>query len=139
MLVIEPFRRLGQVELDHLTGAGADQKQGANFRASLEQIPHQAIEFLVGIGQAGQVPFPQDRRAEAGFGKNHHPRSRLDQVGASARAHHQEEGIGHAPMQPNNRGKAAEHLPLAVLLDQLGTVKGAGGAGIGAGHIDPIG
>ena len=138
VLTAQPFRRLSQVELDHLTGAGAHQKQGANFRAPLEQIPHQAIQFFVGIGQAGQVPFPQDRRAEAGFGENHHPRGRLDQVGAGAGAHHQEEGIGHAPMQPNNRGEAAEHLPLAVLLDQVRPLKGAGGSWIGAGSSDPI-
>ena len=117
MLAVEPFRRLGQIELDHLTGAGAHQKQGANFRAPLEQIAYQTIQFFVGIGQAGQVPFPQDRCAEAGFGENHHSRGRLHQVGTGAGSHHQEEGIGHAPMQPNDRGETAEHLPLAVLLD----------------------
>ena len=115
----EPLGRLGQIELDHLAGAGTHQKQSADLGAPLQQIGHQAIEFLIGISQTGQVPLPQDRRAEAGFGKDHHAGGALDQVGAGAGAHHQEEGIRHAAMQPHDRGEAAEHLSLAVFSPDL--------------------
>jgi hypothetical protein len=83
-------------------------------RAPLQKLGHQAIELLVGIGQARQIALAEDRSAEARLGEDHHPGGALDQVGAGARAHHQEEGIRHAPVQPHDRGEAAEHLPLAV-------------------------
>ena len=69
----EPFGRPREIELDHLTGTGAHQKQGADLGAPVEQIAHQAIELFVGIGQTGQIPFAQNRRAETGLGENHHP------------------------------------------------------------------
>jgi hypothetical protein len=115
----EPLGGLGQIELDHLTGAGAHQKQGADLGAPLQQITHKTVEFLIGIGQAGQVALAQNRGAETGFGENHHAGGALDQMGAGAGAHHQEEGIRHAPVQPHDRGEPAEHLALAVLPPDL--------------------
>jgi hypothetical protein len=101
-VVSMPLGRLGQIQLDHLAGAAAYQKQGADLGAALQQLGHQPVELLVGIGQAGQIPLPQDRGAEAGLGEDHHAGGALDQVGAGARAHHQEEGIRHAPVQPHD-------------------------------------
>ena len=115
----KPFGGPLQIELDHLAGAGAHQKKGADLGAALQQLPHQPVQFFVGIGQAGQILFPQDRRAEAGFGKDHHPRRALDQVGTGAGAHHQEKGVRHAAMQPDDRGKPAKNLTLAALLEHL--------------------
>jgi len=105
---------LGQIELDHFTRAAAHQKQGADLGTPLQQLGHQPVELLIGIGQAGQIALPQDRRAESGFSEDHHPGSALDQVGAGARSHHQEEGIRHAPVQPHDRGQTAEHFALAA-------------------------
>ena len=119
-LGVEALGGLGQIELDHLAGATAHQKQGADLRAPHQQIAHQPVELLIGISQAGQVALPEDRGAEAGLGKDHHAGGALDQVGTGAGAHHQEKGIGHAPVQPHDGGEAAEHLPLAALPQQLG-------------------
>ena len=118
-LAVEPLRCLGQIQLDHLTRAGTHQKEGADFRPAGEQLLHEPIELLIGIGQTRQIPLAQDRCTEAGFRKDHHARSALHQVGAGAGSHHQKERIGHAPMQPNNRGEAAEHLPLTTFLQNL--------------------
>ena len=118
-LAAEPLRCLGQIQLDHLTGAGTHQKQGTDFRPAGEQLGHKAIELLIGIGQTRQIPLTQDRGAKAGFRKDHHARSALHQVGTGAGSHHQKECIGHTPMQPNNRGEAAKHLPLAAFLQNL--------------------
>ena len=83
-LVVEALSSLGQIQLDHLTGARAHKKESADFRAAAQQIGHHTIEFLVGIRHPGQIPFPEDRCAKAGFGKDHHPGSALNQMGAGA-------------------------------------------------------
>ena len=119
-LGVEPLGGLGQIQLDHLAGATTHQEQGADLGAPLQQILHQPVELIIGIGQAGQIPLPQNRSTETGFGKDHHAGGALNQVGASAGAHHQEKGIRHAPVQPHNRGEPAEHLPLTALLEQFG-------------------
>ena len=118
-LAVEPLRCLGQIQLDHLARAGTHQKEGADFRTAGQQLLHEPIELLIGIGQTRQIPLAQDRCPEAGFRKDHDARRALHQVGTGAGSHHQEEGVGHAPMQPNNRGEAAEHLPLATFLQDL--------------------
>ena len=84
MLAVEPFSRLGQIELDHLTRATAHQEQGADLRAPLQQLRHQAIELLVGIGKARQIALAEDRGAEARLREDHHAGGALDQVGAGA-------------------------------------------------------
>ena len=101
-LLAQPLGRPGEIKLDHLTGAGAHQKQGADLGAPLQQVAHQPVELVVGVGEAGQIALAQDRRAEARFGEDHHPGGALDQVGAGAGAHHQEEGIRHTPVQPDD-------------------------------------
>lgn len=111
---VDAFGSLGQVKLDHLRGAGTHQEEGADLGPPGQQIAHQPVEFLIGVRQACQVALSKDRGAETGFRKDHHPCSRLDQVGTGARAHHQKEGIGHAPVKPHDRGEAAEHLPLSA-------------------------
>ena len=109
---------IGQVQLDHLGGTGAHQEEGANLRPPLQELFHHPIQLIVGVRQACQVPFPQDGGAKAGLREDHDPRRRLDQVGAGAGAHHQEEGIRHAAMEPDNAGKTTKHLPLAPFPQQ---------------------
>ena len=118
MLLIQPLGGLCQVELDHLTGATPHQEQGADLRSALQELRDESIQLLIGIGQTRQVPLAKDGGAEAGFGKNHHPSCALDQMGAGAGAHHQEKGIRHAPMQPDDRGQTAKDLPLAAFLER---------------------
>ena len=118
MLLVEALGRFRQIELDHLARAAAHQEQGADLRAALQQLRHQSIELLIGIGQAGQIPFAEDRGAEARLGKDHHAGGALDQVRTGARTHHQKKGIRHAPVQPHDRGEPAEHLPLAALFER---------------------
>ena len=116
----------GQIQLDHLAGARAHQKQLPNIGAALQQRGHFAVKLGIGIGHAGQIFFFQNRGAKAGFGKNHHARCRLQQMGAGARPDHQEKRILHLAMQPDDRGEAAENLVLAALFDHRGIQASAG-------------
>ena len=81
---VEPFGGPGQIQLDHFAGAGPHQKQRADFGAALQQFPADPVEFVVGIGEASQIPLAENGCAETGFGKNHHPCGALDQMGAGA-------------------------------------------------------
>ena len=66
------------IKLDHFAGAGPHQKQRADFGAALQQFPADPVEFVVGIGEASQIPLAENGCAETGFGKNHHPCGALD-------------------------------------------------------------
>ena len=74
-----------------------------------------AVELVVGVGQAGEVALVDDRGGEARLGEDHHAGGRLDQVRAGARADHQEEGVLDLAVQPDDAGQAAEDLALAAL------------------------
>ena len=52
---VEALRGAAEVELDDLRGAGTDQEQRADLRAALEQAVDDAVEFVVAVGQAGEV------------------------------------------------------------------------------------
>ncbi|MDZ7631658.1 MAG: hypothetical protein U5K74_10005 [Gemmatimonadaceae bacterium] len=67
------------------------------------------------VGQAREIAVAEDRRREARLGEDHHAGGRLDQMRAGARAHHQEEGVLHLAVQPDDAGEAAEDLALAAL------------------------
>ena len=138
MALTQALGGVGQIQLDYLGGAGTHQKEGANLRPPLQELLHHPIQFVVGVRQARQVPFPQDGGAKTGLCEDHHPRCGLDQVGTGAGAHHQEEGIRHAAMEPDNAGEATEHLPLAPFPQQrqrLGASP-AGDLGRGIGLLD---
>ena len=107
--------RARQVELDDLRRAGAHQEQQPDVRAPLEQAGRDAVQLLVGVGQPGEVALLDDRGGEARLGEDHHARRRLEQVGAGARAHDQEEGVLDLAVQPDDAGEPAEHLALAAL------------------------
>ena len=74
-----------------------------------------AVEFVIRVGQAGQIALVDDGGGEARLGEDHHAGGRLDQVRAGARADDQEEGILDLAVQPDDAGQAAEHLALAAL------------------------
>ncbi len=105
--------RARQVELDDFGRARPDQKQHADIRPAREQPVDDAVEFLVGIGQAGEVALVDDGGREPRLGENHDAGGRLQQVRAGAGADHQEEGILDLAMQPDDAGQAAEDLALA--------------------------
>ena len=84
VLLIQPLGGFGEIQLDHLARAAPHQEQGADLGATLQQLRHEAIQLLVGIGQTSEIPLAKDRCAKAGLRKNHHPGGALDQVGAGA-------------------------------------------------------
>ena len=124
-----PFGGLRKIQLDHLGRAGPDQEQLPDVGAAGQQAVHFAVKLGLGIGQPGQILFLQDRRAEAGFGKDHHSGRRLQQVGTGAAAHHQKEGILHLSVQPDDSREAAEHFALAALAQDRQVAAAAGGKG----------
>ncbi len=113
---VQPFRRAREVQLDHLGRAGADEEQLPDVRAAGEEARDFAVKLGIGVGEAGKVLFFENRRAEARFGKDHHPGGGLQQMRAGAAAHHQKEGVLHLAVQPDDPGQAAEHLALAAFL-----------------------
>ena len=104
-----------QIQFDHLGRAGAHQKKQFDLGATRQQLGHNAVEFDIGVGQAGQVPFVNDGCGKTGFCKNHDAGGRLNQMGAGARPHHQEKCILDFAVQPDDAGQTAKHLVLSAL------------------------
>ncbi len=125
----EAFGGAREVELDDLRGAGTDEEELADVGAAREEAGDLAVELVIGVGEAREVLLLEDRGAEAGFGEDHDARRRLQQMRAGARAHHEEEGILHLAVQPDDAGQAAEHLALAALLQDRRVAAAAGGRG----------
>ena len=113
-----------KIELDDFRRAGGHEEQKLDVGAALQKLRHDAVEFVVEIGHAGQIALLQNGGGEARLGEDHHPRRRLDQMRAGARADHEEERVADLSMQPDDAGEAAEHFALAALV-------GDGGAGGG--------
>ena len=74
-----------------------------------------AVELVVGVGEAGEIALLHDGGGEARLGEDHHAGGRLDEMRAGARADHQEERVLDLAVQPDDAGQAAEHLALAAL------------------------
>ena len=111
---VHPLRRLAEVELDDFAGARTDEKQQLDLGAAGQQLPDDLVEFVIGIGKAGEIAFLDDRRAEARLGKDHDTRGGLQQVRAGAAADDKEKRILDLAMQPDDAGEAAKHLALAA-------------------------
>ena len=86
-----------------------------------------AVEFVVGVGEAGEVALVDDRGGEARLGEDHHAGGRLDQVRAGARADDEEERVLDLAVQPDDAGQAAEHLALAALAQHRRVAAATGG------------
>ena len=84
-------------------------------RRSMRRRDH-PVELLVRVGEAGEVALVDDRGGEARLGEDHHAGGRLDEVGAGARADHEEERVLDLAVQPDDAGEPAEHRALAALL-----------------------
>ena len=82
MCTVQTLGGLGEVELDDLGRAGANQEKGSDFRSTLKQPIDDTVEFGVAIGQSGEIPFLNDRGGETRLGKDHYPCRRLEQVRA---------------------------------------------------------
>ncbi len=82
---------------------------------ALQDASDLALELVVDIGQSGEVAFLKNCGAEARFAEDHDAGRGLEQVSAGPGSHDEEEGILHAPMQPDDSGQPAEHLPLPPL------------------------
>ncbi len=115
--LVETFCGAIEVELDHFRRAGTDQHQHADIRAALEQPGHFAVEFVMHVDHAGKIALFHDRRRKTRLGEDHHAGGRLDQMRASARSHHEEEGVLNLAMQPDDRGQTAENFMLPALAD----------------------
>ena len=75
-----------------------------------------AKEINAAGGVAGrQIALVHDRRRKTRLGKDHYASGGLDEVRASARSDHQEKGILHLAMQPDDGRQPAEDLMLAAL------------------------
>ena len=118
-----------EVELDDLGRAGADEEQLADVGAAGEEAVNLAVKLGLGIDEAGEVFFFEDRGAETGFGEDHHASGRLQEVGAGAAAHDEEERVLHLAVQPDDSRQAAEHLALTALLENRSVGAAAGGEG----------
>ena len=105
----------GEVEFDDLRRAGPDEEELADVGAALQQSADLAVDLVLGVGETGEVLLLHDRGAEARLGEDHHAGGRLQQMRAGARADHEEEGVLHLAVQPDDAGQAAEHLALAPL------------------------
>jgi hypothetical protein len=108
--------RAGEVELDDLGRAGADEEQLLDVGAAAEEAFDLAVELFMGVGHAGQIALFEDRGAEARLGEDHHAGGRLQEMRAGARAHDEEERVLHLAVQPDDAGQAAEDLALAAFL-----------------------
>ncbi len=87
------------------------------------------------VGHPGEVLFLEDGGSEPGLGKDHHAGRRLQQMRAGARTDHQEEGVLHLAVEPDDAGQPAEHLALAALLQDRRVAASAGhGEGPAKGH-----
>jgi hypothetical protein len=128
----QTLRRAGEVELDDLRRAGADEEQLLDVGTAAEELFYLAVEFFMGVGHAGQIALLEDRGAEAGLGEDHHAGGGLQEMRAGARSYHEEERVLHLAVQPDDAGEAAEDLPLAALLQDggiLATARSDGSAG----------
>ena len=76
---------------------------------------HDSIEFVVRVGEPGEILFFHDRGGEARLREDHHTGRGLNQMGAGSRADHEKERILNFSMQPDDAGETAEYLALAVL------------------------
>ena len=129
----EPFGRAGEIELDDLGRAGADEEELPDVAPPGQKAVHLAFELDLRVGQTGQIRLFEDHRAEARLGKDHHACGALQKVGAGARADDEEEGVLHLSMEPDDAGKAAEYLVLAALLQHRRRAAADGGRRM-AGH-----
>ncbi len=105
----------GEVQLDDLGRAGPDKEQLLYVRTARQKLGHLAVKLGVGVGKTGQILLFENRRAEAGFGENHHPCGRLEEMRAGAGPDDQEERVLHLAVQPDDARQSAEHLALAAL------------------------
>ena len=115
----QPQRGAGQVELDDLGRTGADEKQQTNVGPPRNQLRHDAVEFVVGIGQSGEILLFHDRGGKSRLGEDHHAGGGLDEMRAGARPHHQEESVLDLPVQPDNARQSAKHFALAAFAVDL--------------------
>ena len=111
-----PRRRPFQIDLDDFGRAGADQEQELDVGPALEQAADHAIEFVVDVGDAGEVALVEDSGGESRLGENHHAGRRLDEMRARARPDDQEERVLNFAMQPDDPRQPAEHLALPAFL-----------------------
>ena len=118
-VAVEPRGGAAEVELDHLGRAGAHEEQQLDVGTAREELAHHAVDLVMGVGKAGEIPLLDDGRGEARLGEDHHAGGRLDEMRAGARADHQEEGVLDLAMQPDDAGEAAEHRMLAAIVTRL--------------------
>ncbi len=71
-LALSRSAAFGQIELDHLGRARADEEQLPDVGAARDQAIDLAVEFVLCVRKPGQILFLEDGRAEARFGEDHH-------------------------------------------------------------------
>lgn len=116
-----------KIDLDHFRWAGADKKQKLDLWASRQQPIDDGVEFIVNVGDAGEITVFENGGGEARLGEDHHARRRLDEMRAGARADDEKERVLNLAVQPDDAGQSAEYFALAALLNDGRGVAGAVG------------
>lgn len=135
----EALGGLGEIELDHFRRARTDEEQRADVRAAFEQAVYHPVELVLRIDHAGKIALFHDRGGKARLGEDHHARRRLQQVRAGAAAYHEEEGILHLAVQPDDPGQAAEDLALPAFAQDGALRVGSGTRQLGRAAIKESG
>ncbi len=84
--VRQPRRGAREVELDDLGGARPHEEQQLDVGAPLDEPGDDAVELVLGVGEAGEVAVIDDGGGEARLREDHHASSGLQEVRAGARA-----------------------------------------------------
>jgi len=117
--VVMRLGRLGQVQLDHLRRQDPTRNRVRNSRAGVQQVATTPVQVPRWHRPAARVAFAEDRGAETGFGENHPPRPRLDQV-AQCGSDHRKKASGMRDATRRWQVESTEDLPLAAFTQQGG-------------------
>ena len=112
---LQPLGGLGEIKLDDFGRARADQYDHPEIGTAGNNASHDAVQLVMHVGQAREVTILDDGGGEAGLRKDHHAGGRLHEMSAGPRADDEKERVLQAPVQPDDRGQAAENFALAAL------------------------
>ncbi len=114
------LRGTGEVDLDDLRRAGADQKEKLDVGATRQQLVDDAVELVVDVGEPGEIALVENGGGEARLREDHHAGGGLHEMRAGAGADDEKEGVADLAMQPDDPGQAAEYFPLSAFLHDRG-------------------
>lgn len=103
-----------------------------------EKLFNRAVKLCMGVVEAREVRFFEDRGPESGFREDHHPGGALQKMRACPGTDDKKEGVLYLAVQPDDAGQPAEHLALSALFEhRRGPAAGGRGRGELIGHASP--